>query len=150
MKTRCAFVLALVTVMGASAALAGAEEAAVTYYKDVLPIVQENCQSCHRGSGDNISGLVAPMPFMSYQDTRPWARAIARQVETKAMPPWFASEPTGVFENERGLTDDEIATIVSWVEAGAPAGDMARRPCSARVEHGYCTTAGRSASPTSS
>ncbi len=104
------------------------EEAAVTYYKDVLPIMQENCQTCHRPSGANISGLIAPMSFMDYRETRPWARAIASKVESREMPPWFASAPKGVFENERGLTDTEIDTIQRWVEAGAPAGDMAHAP----------------------
>ena len=103
-------------------------EAAVTYYKDVLPIMQENCQTCHRPSGANIGGLVAPMSFMDYRETRPWARAIAGKVESREMPPWFASAPKGVFENERGLTDAEIDTILGWVEAGAPAGDMADAP----------------------
>ena len=96
--------------------------------KDVLPIVQANCQTCHRPAGYNISGLVAPMSFMNYEETRPWARAIARKVESREMPPWFASEPKGVFENERGLTDTEIDTILSWVESGAPAGDQADAP----------------------
>ena len=103
-------------------------EADVTYYKDVLPIMQANCQTCHRPSGYNISGLIAPMSFMDYAETRPWARAIARKVEAREMPPWFASAPKGVFENERSLTDGEIDTIVNWVEAGAPAGDMADAP----------------------
>ena len=100
----------------------------VTFFRDVLPIVQNNCQTCHRPTGLNISGLVAPMSFMTFEETRPWARAIARKVETREMPPWFASAPLGVWQNERGLTDDEIRTIVSWVEAGAPAGDRADAP----------------------
>ena len=103
-------------------------DAEVTYYKDVLPIMQENCQTCHRQSGYNISGLIAPMSFMDYRETRPWARAIARKVESREMPPWFASAPKGVFDNERGLTDAEIHTILQWVEAGAPAGDRADAP----------------------
>ena len=103
-------------------------EAALTYYKDVLPIMQENCQSCHRPSGQNISGLIAPMAFMSYEETRPWARSIARKVEAREMPPWFASEPVGVFTNERGLSESEIDTIVQWVAAGAPAGSTADAP----------------------
>ena len=107
-------------------------EAAATYYKDVLPIMQENCQTCHRPSGYNISGLVAPMSFMDYQETRPWARSIARKVESREMPPWFASAPKGVFENERGLTEAEIDTIVRWVDAGAPAGDAADAPPAVR------------------
>lgn len=100
----------------------------VTYYKDVLPIIQENCQSCHRPAGLNISGLVAPMSFMTFEETRPWARSIARKVETREMPPWFASAPKGVFENERSLTDHEIDTILNWVDAGAPVGNHADAP----------------------
>jgi len=124
------FFLALGLVLATVApGYAGNEaENTATYYKDVLPIVQENCQSCHRESGANLSGLIAPMSFMNYEETRPWARSIARKVESKEMPPWFATAPKGVFENERGLTDDEISTIVNWVEAGAPAGDMADAP----------------------
>ena len=120
---------ALVLAAAVIAAPASAEnEAGLTYYKDVLPIMQENCQSCHRPSGENISGLIAPMSFTSYQETRPWARAIARKVESREMPPWFASAPKGVFSNERGLTDTQIDTIVQWVEAGAPAGNHADMP----------------------
>ena len=104
------------------------EETGVTYYEHVLPILQESCQTCHRPSGLNITGLVAPMPLMTYEDTRPWARAIARKVEAREMPPWFASAPTGVFSNERRLSDAEIETIVAWVDAGAPAGDKAAAP----------------------
>lgn len=124
------FVLALglVSAMAVPSFAGNEAESTVTYYKDVLPIMQENCQTCHRESGANISGLVAPMSFMDYKETRPWARAIARKVESKEMPPWFATAPKGVFENERGLTDDEISTIVNWVEAGAPAGDMTDAP----------------------
>ena len=103
-------------------------EAEVTYYKDVLPILQNNCQTCHRPSGPNISGLIAPMSFMNYQETRPWARAIASKVESREMPPWFSSGPRGVFANERGLSDGEIETILTWVDAGSPAGDEADAP----------------------
>ena len=132
MTTQRTFVCGIVLALGLVAAMAAPSyagaEADVTYYKDVLPIMQENCQTCHRESGENISGIVAPMAFMDYKETRPWARAIARKVESKEMPPWFASAPTGVFSNERGLTDAEIETIVNWVEAGAPAGEMADAP----------------------
>ena len=124
-------VLSIVALLGVALAAAPAyaeNEADVTFYKDVLPIVQDNCQTCHRPSGYNISGLVAPMSFMTYEETRPWARAIARKVEAREMPPWFASAPKGVFANERGLTDDEIQTVLAWVEAGAPSGDRADAP----------------------
>ena len=124
--------LVVLVVVGAPGVVApvhaGGNEAGATYYKDVLPILQDNCQGCHRPSGQNLTGLIAPMSFMDYEETRPWARAIARQVEARAMPPWFASAPQGVFSNERGLTAAEIDTLVRWVEAGAPAGDPAAAP----------------------
>ena len=128
--TRTLAALLAFGIVSAFAATVHAENGAeaVTYYKDVLPIMQENCQTCHRPSGANIGGLVAPMSFMDYRETRPWARAIAAKVESREMPPWFASAPKGVFENERGLTDGEIDTILGWVEAGAPAGDLADAP----------------------
>ena len=120
--------LAIVTVTAVHVRVAKGDDAEVTYYEHVLPIMQENCQTCHRPSGYNISGLIAPMSFMDYLETRPWARAIARKVEAREMPPWFASAPRGVFENERGLTDEEIDIILKWAEAGAPAGDRADAP----------------------
>ena len=95
----------------------------VTYYKDVLPIVQESCQICHRPGGDAIAGMVAPMSFMSYRETRPWAKSMRRMVLTGDMPPWDATRAThGLFSNERTLTDDEIRTIDRWVSQGALAG----------------------------
>ena len=128
-RTLTALIAASLAVLVAAPAQAGNEAAAeVTYYKHVLPILQENCQTCHRPVGLNIGGLSAPMSFTSYAETRPWARAIAGKVEAREMPPWYASAPSGVFSNERGLTDGEIDTILRWVEAGAPAGEAADAP----------------------
>jgi len=123
--------VAVVLAVGALALVAApsqANEGDVTYYRDVLPIIQDNCQSCHQPEGQNLGGVVAPMSFMNYQETRPWARAIAHKVEAREMPPWYAEAPRGVFSNERLLTDAEIETVLSWVEAGAPAGDRADAP----------------------
>ncbi len=124
---RCTLSVAAILGLALMATPAVAQDS-VTYYKDVLPIIQDNCQACHRDAGYNISGLVAPMAFMDYQETRPWARAIKSKVESREMPPWFATEPTGIWENERRLTGDQIATISAWVDAGAPAGDSADAP----------------------
>ncbi len=100
-----------------------------TFYGDVLPVLQENCQVCHRAGGANLGGMVAPMSFISYEDTRPWAKSIAKQVEARTMPPWHAStHQAGVFANERVLEEEEIATIVAWARAGAPAGDVSLAP----------------------
>ena len=87
-RPRSLVVLTVLAALSVAApGYAGGNEPGVTYYKDVLPIMQKNCQGCHRPSGRNLTGLVAPMPFMDYRETRPWARSIARKVETREMPP---------------------------------------------------------------
>lgn len=101
----------------------------VTFYRDVLPILQESCQDCHRPAGNTNSGMVAPMSLTSYEEARPWAKSIAKLVQAREMPPWFAaSEFHGVFEGERSLTEAQIATIVDWARSGAAAGDPADAP----------------------
>jgi hypothetical protein len=94
----------------------------ITFYKDVLPILQKNCQTCHR------PGEVAPASFLTYESTRPWAKAIKTAVLTKKMPPWFADPHYGKFSNDRSLAEPDIHTLVSWVDAGAPAGDPKDAP----------------------
>jgi hypothetical protein len=94
----------------------------VTFNKDVLPILQKNCQNCHR------PGQIAPMSLLTYNDVRPWARAIKNAVVTKAMPPWFADSNYGHFENERRLKQSEIDAIASWVDAGAVEGNAKDAP----------------------
>lgn len=121
--------------------------ARVTFTRDVLPILQENCQACHRPLGANVMGMVAPMSFTTYEETRPWAKAIARQVAERRMPPWHAApELAGVFANERTLTDEEVATLVSWARTGArrgPAPDVpAHRPSTSDVAPGAEWTLG--------
>ena len=69
-----------------------------TFYKDVLPVLQNRCQECHR------SGEIGPMAFMTYKETRPWAKAIREAVRTKKMPPWFADPAHGSFSNDRSMT----------------------------------------------
>ena len=95
---------------------------APSFYKDVLPVLQDHCQSCHR------PGEVAPMPLVTYEQTRPWAGSMAHAVATKMMPPWFADPRYGHFANDASLTDQQIAAIVAWSEAGAPAGDVHDAP----------------------
>jgi hypothetical protein len=93
-----------------------------TYTKDVAPILFRNCTSCHR------PGEIAPMSLLTYADVRPHAKDIRDQVSEGAMPPWHASAPKGTFLNERGLTDDEKATLLRWVANGAPEGNPADLP----------------------
>ena len=98
------------------AVVAAPKNAAVTFTKDVAPVLQKNCQGCHR------PGEVAPMSFLTYQDTRPWAKAIRESVLLKRMPPWFADPKHGKFLNDRSLSKSEIDTLVAWADAGAPEG----------------------------
>jgi hypothetical protein len=99
------------------AAIVSSALAQPVFYKDVLPILQQHCQQCHR------PGEIAPMAFLTYAETRPWAKAIREQVVARKMPPWFADTNYGKFANDRSLTQAEIDTISAWVNAGAPAGD---------------------------
>jgi hypothetical protein len=95
---------------------------APTFYKNVLPIVQAHCQSCHR------PGQIGPFSLLDYQSARPWAKAIKSAVATKVMPPWFASSESLHFDNDRSLKQAEIDTMVAWVNNGAPAGEPSDAP----------------------
>jgi mono/diheme cytochrome c family protein len=106
----------------AVSAVAFAAPAQVTYYKDALPVLQNNCQGCHR------PGEPGPMSFMSYETTRPAAKAIKEAVLSKKMPPWFADPAHGKFANDRSLSQADIKTLVSWVDGGAKAGDPKDAP----------------------
>ncbi|MEM1245393.1 MAG: hypothetical protein AAGK22_03415 [Acidobacteriota bacterium] len=124
--------VSLPTLLGLATAAFGASGASAgdaTFYGDVLPILQTKCQDCHRPSGTNFGGMRAPMSLMTYEEVRPWARSIARQVTAREMPPWDAHpQHDGTFANERTLTPEEIETVVGWVGAGAPSGDAAQAP----------------------
>ena len=99
-----------------------AAEAAPTFYRDVVPILQQHCQDCHR------PGEIAPMPLVTYEQVRPYARAIAKQTAAHTMPPWFADPCCGKFQNDPSLTPDQLATLQSWADAGAPRGDPKAKP----------------------
>ena len=130
MKVSSRTILAIGFAITTSFRLNTAEaEDSVTFTKDVLPILQENCLVCHRPGGANLGGMIAPMSFMNYAETRPWAKAIARAVSTKAMPPWDAAPMhNGQFIDERTLSDEDIDTIVTWVETGARRGKPSDAP----------------------
>ena len=95
-----------------------------TFTKDIAPILQAKCQDCHR------TGQIAPMSLLTYQDARPWARDIKKRVVQRSMPPWFIDKSVGIqhFQNDMSLSDDQIATIAKWVDAGAPEGDRKDMP----------------------
>src|SRR4029453_6842865 len=114
-----AVVPALVVVPASASA-----QQAVTFTKDIAPILQRSCQSCHR------PGQMAPMSLLSFQDVRPWARSIKQRVTDRTMPPWGIDPHVGIqsFKNDPTLRADEIAKIVAWVDAGAPQGNVADMP----------------------
>jgi hypothetical protein len=102
-----------------------------TFSKDVAPILYNRCAECHR------AGEPAPMALTSYQEARPWAKAIKQAVLTHKMPPWLADPHFGVFGNERRLTDAEIQTIAAWADSGAPEGDPKQTPAVPHFETGW-------------
>src|SRR5207253_9578593 len=105
-------------------AFATAAQAQVTFTKDVAPILQNRCQMCHR------PGAIAPMSLLTYEDARPWARAIKEKVVKREMPPWYIDRNIGIteFKDDPSLSEAEIATISKWVDAGAPMGNPADMP----------------------
>jgi hypothetical protein len=101
---------------------AASASAAPTFTKDVAPILYKNCVECHR------PGSIAPMSLLSYDDARPWARAVKQKVLAREMPPWGADPTIGKFANDPSLSKAELDTIAAWVDAGAPEGNKADMP----------------------
>jgi hypothetical protein len=107
----------------ASLAVAGARaRRAPTFYRDVLPILQQHCQVCHR------PGEIGPMPLVTYAQVRPYAAAIRRATAARAMPPWFAQPGIGHWANNPSLSAAQIHTLAAWAASGAPAGDLRTAP----------------------
>ena len=117
----------LVTPVTAAARSGGGAEE-VTFAKDVAPILQRSCQQCHRPAS------VAPMSLRTYEEVRPWARAIKMRTGLRnkrgAMPPWFVERDLGIqrFKNDPSLSEAEIEKIAVWADTGAPFGDRADLP----------------------
>jgi hypothetical protein len=95
-----------------------------TFAKDIAPIFQKSCQSCHH------AGTSTPMSLVTYDEVRPWARSIQQRVVNRDMPPWHLDKTVGIrhYKNDRSLSDAEIATVSKWVESGAPLGNAADMP----------------------
>jgi hypothetical protein len=108
-------------VLGILFALPGLS-ADITFNRDILPILQKNCQVCHR------PGQSGPMSFLTYEGTRPWAKAIKEAVQLRKMPPWFADPKIGHFVNDRSLKPSQIEMIAKWADGGAPQGSAADMP----------------------
>src|SRR6266568_4298398 len=110
--------------LGTTANAQSAPERQATFTKDVAPILQRSCQTCHRPDS------IAPMSLVTYEEARPWAKAIKENVVLRNMPPWHIDPNIGIskFKNSVALADQEIATIAQWVDSGAPKGDPADMP----------------------
>src|ERR687890_1468011 len=118
-------VLVIGAIATACTSAAHAEPARTpTFTKDVKPIFQAKCESCHRPNS------IAPMSLVTYEETRPWARSIRTRVAARQMPPWHIDRTVGIqqFANDRSLSDREVETILAWVNAGAPMGDPKDMP----------------------
>src|SRR6476646_9400892 len=97
-------------------------KAAPTFNRDIAAILYRSCAECHRPN------QIAPMSLLSYQEARPWARAIKAKVTSREMPPWFADPHYGKFKNDKSLSQEEIDKISAWADAGAPQGTDSAPP----------------------
>jgi len=106
-------------------------QAVPTFSKEVVRIFQKSCQTCHH------PGDIAPFSLMTWQESRPWAKSIREKVLLREMPPWKPVAGCGEFQDARGLTDEEIQTIVAWVDGGSPEGDPADLPAPLEFPDGW-------------
>lgn len=109
-------------LLGTVAAGAEAAERAPTFAADVAPILYESCVACHRPNH------LAPMSLITYDDVRPWARAVKAKVVSREMPPWGADSGVRAYKNDVSLSEDEIDLIAAWVDGGAPRGNDTELP----------------------
>ena len=126
-KTAC--ILAAVFV---ASLIGNAQAQDITYSRDIAPILQEKCVTCHNPEG------IAPMPLQSYQQVNPFAALIKDRTSKRIMPPWHIDTTTGIqeFKNDASLSDEQIATISSWVDSGAPEGNPAHLPTPIEIPSG--------------
>ena len=123
---------ALMTLMAAATGSAQTAQPQVTFTKDVAPIFQEKCEACHRPDS------IAPMSLRTFEEARPWARAIRARVEARQMPPWHIDRTVGIqqFKNDRSLSDAQLATVIAWVDQGAVRGDLKDMPAAIQWPEG--------------
>ena len=118
-------------VLARQAGRSNAGAATPTFYRDVLPILQDHCQVCHR------EGEIGPMPLVNYEQVRPLARALARATAARKMPPWFADPSVGRFANDPSLSARDIAVLAAWSDANAPEGSPREAPAPRRWASGW-------------
>ena len=117
-------VLGMACALSSGLASAQSADQEVTFNRDIMPILQESCQECHRADG------IGPMSLMSYMEVRPWAPLIEYKVVNRQMPPWHIDRNIGIqqFKNDISLSDEQVAKISAWVKAGSPEGNPADLP----------------------
>lgn len=123
--------MSLMTVLLAVATAGAPDAASVTFTRDVAPIFQRSCNTCHR------PGEAAPMSLLTYADARPFARAIRKKVEGREMPPWHADPAHGEWKNDRRLAEADVKAILAWADAGAPEGDPKEMPAPQKFADGW-------------
>src|SRR4051794_30403097 len=114
----------LLVALGAVAYAQAPAPRQVTFTRDVAPILQKSCQNCHR------PGSIGPMALLSYEDTRPWAKAIRSRVSQRQMPPFHVDRTIGIqqFKDDPSLSDEQIATVLAWIDNGMPRGNPSDMP----------------------
>jgi mono/diheme cytochrome c family protein len=127
----CAVVIGLALISLLFVAADKPAASTITFTKDVAPILFKSCAECHR------PGEIGPMSLMSYQEARPWAKAIRERIVDRSMPPWSADPNHGEWANDPRLSQKEIDTVIAWVNAGAPKGDDKDMPPAPKFSDGW-------------
>ena len=130
-RRSCAVVIGLALISLLFVAADKPAASTITFTKDVAPILFKSCAECHR------PGEIGPMSLMSYQEARPWAKAIRERIVDRSMPPWSADPNHGEWANDPRLSQKDIDTIVAWVNAGAPKGDDKEMPPAPKFSDGW-------------
>src|ERR1700694_114763 len=107
----------VIAILCASVCVSATGPVSVTFTKDVAAALEKHREVCHR------PGEAAPFSLLTYEQARPWAKAMKEAVLLKKMPPWFADSSVGHFKNDRALAQKDIDTLAKWVEGGAPEGN---------------------------
>lgn len=126
-----ALAFGICSLLAIGAGASGASNAKVTFSRDVAPIFYSRCVECHR------AGEVAPMSLITYNEARPWAKAIKQKVVDRSMPPWLAAPSNDHFKNDRRLSQKEIDTIVAWADSGALKGNDEDLPAAPKFAQGW-------------
>src|SRR5882762_8761732 len=130
-NNRLATTAAMTATLALGAITSAQAKSAPTFSRDVAPILFKNCAGCHR------PGEIAPMPLLTYEQTRPWAKSIRKKLAWGQMPPWHSAEPSGTVSNDSRLPTAEKETLIQWATMGAPKGDPKDLPSTPKFVEGW-------------